>query len=91
MARKGLENSPLFRQKSTNRKFMDKHIELEGIILAVLAGTAFRVQINHTRQVLACVSGRLRRSFVRLGIGDRVKLQMSPYDLDKARIMFRLG
>ncbi|MDB6123306.1 MAG: infA [Pedosphaera sp.] len=70
---------------------MEEHIELEGRILAVMAGTMFRVQINHTRQVLARVSGRLRRSFVRLGIGDRVKMQMSPYDLNKARIVFRLG
>jgi translation initiation factor IF-1 len=70
---------------------MNEHIELEGRILAVLAGTVFRVQINHTRQVLARVSGKLRWNFVRLGIGDRVKMQMSPYDLNNARIVFRLS
>jgi translation initiation factor IF-1 len=70
---------------------MENHIELEGRILAVLAGTLFRVAINNKRQVLARVSGRMRKSFVRLTIGDRVKMQLSPYDLNKARIVLRFG
>lgn len=70
---------------------MEEHIELEGKILAVLAGTMFRVELNNKHQVLAHVSGKMRKNFVRLTIGDRVKMKMSPYDLNKARIVFRLN
>ncbi|HEX4646732.1 MAG TPA: translation initiation factor IF-1 [Verrucomicrobiae bacterium] len=70
---------------------MEQHIELEGTVLAVLAGTMFRVELNNRHQVLAHISGKLRKRFVRLTIGDRVRMQMSPYDLSKARIVFRVG
>ena len=64
---------------------------MEGTIVAVLAGTMFRVQLDNTEHtVLAHISGKMRKRFIRLVIGDRVKLEMSPYDTDKARIVFRL-
>lgn len=68
-----------------------KAIELEGKITSVLAGTMFRVQISQDHTVLAHISGKMRKRFIRLTTGDRVKLQMSPYDVDKARIVYRLG
>ena len=73
--------------------FMDskKAIELEGKIISVLAGTMFRVQLANDHLVLAHISGKMRKRFIRLTTGDRVKLQMSPYDVDKARIVYRLG
>jgi translation initiation factor IF-1 len=73
--------------------FMDskKAIELEGKIISVLAGTMFRVQLANDHLVLAHISGKMRKRFIRLTTGDRVKLQMSPYDIDKARIVYRLG
>lgn len=65
--------------------------EVEGTIAAVLAGTMFRVQLDGTEHtVLAHISGKMRKRFIRLVIGDRVKLEMSPYDTDKARIVYRL-
>ena len=65
--------------------------EAEGTITAVLAGTMFRVKIDNTEHiVLAHISGKMRKRFIRLVIGDRVKLEMSPYDTEKARIVFRL-
>lgn len=70
---------------------MERHLELEGTILAVLAGTMFRVELTNRHQVLAHISGKLRKRFVRLTIGDRVRMQMSPYDLSKARIVYRVG
>jgi translation initiation factor IF-1 len=70
---------------------MEQSIELEGTILAVLAGTMFRVELDNKHQVLAHISGKMRKRFIRLTVGDRVKLEMSPYDLDKARIVYRLG
>ena len=69
---------------------MEEHIEVEGRILTVLAGTMFRVELDNKHQVLAHISGKMRKRFIRLTVGDRVKLEMSPYDLDKARITYRL-
>ena len=69
---------------------MQEHIEVEGRIVAVLAGTMFRVQLNNDHVVLATIAGRMRKRFVRLTTGDRVKMEMSPYDLNKARITWRL-
>ena len=75
----------------------DKAIEIEGTITSVLPGTMFRVALNgqsrtgsNERLVLAHISGKRRKRFIRLTIGDRVKMQMSPYDVDKARIVYRL-
>lgn len=68
-----------------------KAIELEGKIISVLAGTMFRVELANEHLVLAHISGKMRKRFIRLTIGDRVKLEMSPYDTDKARIVYRLG
>jgi translation initiation factor IF-1 len=67
-----------------------KAIEVEGKIVAVLPGTMFRVQLDNGHMVLAHISGKLRKHFIKIATGDRVKMEMSPYDLDKARITFRL-
>jgi translation initiation factor IF-1 len=66
-------------------------IQLEGKIVSVLAGTMFRVELANKHLVLAHISGKMRKRFIRLTCGDRVKLEMSTYDLDKARIVYRLG
>lgn len=66
-------------------------IETEGKIMSVLAGTMFRVELGNKHLVLAHISGRMRKRFIRLTTGDRVKIEMSPYDLTKARIVYRLG
>lgn len=70
---------------------MEDHIEIEGRIISVLAGTMFRVELDNQHQVLATICGKMRKRFVRLTVGDRVKMEMSPYDLNKARITWRLG
>jgi translation initiation factor IF-1 len=69
----------------------EKSIEIEGKIVAVLAGTMFRVELANGHQVLAHISGKMRKRFIRLTNGDRVKMEMSPYDMSKARIVYRLG
>jgi translation initiation factor IF-1 len=69
----------------------EDYIQTEGKIVAVLAGTMFRVELANQHVVLAHISGKMRKRFIRLTNGDRVKLEMSPYDLDKARITYRLG
>src|ERR1700724_1619304 len=60
-------------------------------IVSVLPGTMFRVELENHHLVLAHISGKMRKRFIRLTVGDRVKVEMSPYDLDKARIVYRLG
>jgi translation initiation factor IF-1 len=68
----------------------DNMIEVEGHIVKVLPGTMFRVELDNKHEVLAHISGKMRKNFVRLTNGDRVKIEMSPHDLTKARILFRL-
>ena len=68
----------------------EQPIEIEGTISTVLPGTMFWVVLDNRHEVLAHISGKMRRHFVRLTIGDRVRMEMSPYDLSKARITYRL-
>jgi translation initiation factor IF-1 len=68
----------------------EKAITVEGIIKTVLPGTMFRVALANNHLVLAHISGKMRKRFIRLTIGDRVKMEMSPYDTAKARIVYRL-
>src|SRR5712691_8030397 len=68
----------------------EQSIELDGTVSAVLAGTMFRVKLRNGHEVLAHISGKMRKRFIRLVIGDLVKLEMSQYDPDKARIVYRL-
>jgi len=68
----------------------EQPIEIEGCVKTVLPGTMFRVELDNKHLVLATICGKIRKRFVRLTVGDRVKMEMSPYDLDKARIIWRL-
>jgi translation initiation factor IF-1 len=68
----------------------EQHITVEGVIAVVLPGTMFRVQLPNKHMVLATICGKMRKRWVRLTAGDRVKMEMSPYDLNKARITWRL-
>ncbi len=68
----------------------EQAVEIEGTIVAVLPATMFHVELDNKHRVLAHLSGKMRKRFIRLTLGDRVKLEMSPYDLNKARIVYRL-
>ena len=65
-------------------------IEVEGKIVAVLPGTMFGVQLQNGHVVLGHISGKLRKHFIKIAAGDTVKMEMSPYDLEKARITYRV-
>ena len=67
----------------------EQHIELEGTISAVLPGTMFKVKLDNQHEVLAHISGKMRKNFIRITAGDKVTLQISPYDLTKGRITYR--
>jgi len=67
----------------------EEPIELIAAVTQVLPGTMFRVALPNGREVLAHLSGEMRKNFIRISVGDRVKVEVSPYDLGKARITFR--
>lgn len=64
-------------------------VELEGIVTAKLPGTKFTVKLMNGTEVTAYLSGRLRQNFIRILVGDKVTLEMSPYDLTKGKITWR--
>ena len=64
-------------------------IEVEGVVVEPLPNAMFRVQLDNGHKVLAHISGKMRMHFIKILPGDRVKLEMSPYDLTRARITFR--
>jgi len=64
-------------------------IETEGVIIETLPNAMFRVELESGHVVLAHVSGKMRMNFIRILPGDKVKLQLSPYDLSRGRITFR--
>lgn len=67
----------------------EEAIQTEGTIIEALPNAMFRVQLDNGHRVLAHVSGKMRMHFIRIVSGDRVKLELSPYDLSKGRIIYR--
>ena len=65
-------------------------IEVEGVVTDALPNAMFKVQLENGHEVLAHVSGKLRMYYIRIVPGDKVKLEMSPYDLSKGRITWRV-
>ena len=67
----------------------EQHIEVEGVISVVLPGTMFRVELPNGHVVLATISGKMRKHFIRILPGDKVLVELSPYDLTRGRITYR--
>ncbi len=65
-------------------------IEAEGVVIETLPGTMFKVKLANGKIVLAHISGKMRLNFIKILPGDRVRLEFSPYDLNTARIVYRL-
>jgi len=64
-------------------------IEKEGTIIEALSNAMFRVELNNGHVIIAHISGKMRMNYIRILPGDRVRVEMSPYDLSKGRISFR--
>lgn len=64
-------------------------IELEGFVTEMLPNTRYRVKLENAHEVLAYLSGRMNQNHIRVLMGDKVRVEMSPYDLSKARINYR--
>ena len=90
-SRNSYQQRPQKRSAEDEENAKEEAIELDGVITSVLAGTMFRVKLRNGHEVLAHISGKMRKRFIRLVIGDAVKIEMSPYDMDKARIVYRIG
>lgn len=67
----------------------DDKIQVEGTVIEALPGTQFRVRLETGHEVLAYLSGKMRKYYIRILLGDRVRVEMSPYDLSRGRIVFR--
>ncbi len=84
------------RLKSGSLAFKNKkmakedQIEMEGKVIETLPNTLFRVELDNGHVVTAHISGKMRKHYIRILTGDRVKVEMTPYDLDKGRITFRM-
>ena len=70
------------------KKKEDK-IEMEGTVVEALPATQFRVQLDNGHEILAYLSGKMRRYYIRILLGDRVRVELSPYDLTRGRIVYR--
>jgi translation initiation factor IF-1 len=67
----------------------EDHIEMEGTVIDTLPNTMFRVQLENGHIVTAHISGRMRKHYIRILTGDKVKVELTPYDLSKGRIVYR--
>jgi translation initiation factor IF-1 len=63
--------------------------EVDGTVSLALANTQFKVELDNGREVLAHVAGKMRKNFIRIVPGDRVRVEISPYDLNRGRIVYR--
>jgi translation initiation factor IF-1 len=67
----------------------EEAIELEGVVNEVLPNTKFRVELENGHKILAYLSGKMRKFYIRVLEGDRVKVEMSPYDMSRGRVTYR--
>ena len=64
-------------------------IQVEGTVVEALPGTQFKVRLENDHEILAYLSGKMRKYYIRILLGDRVRVEMSPYDLNRGRIVYR--
>lgn len=67
----------------------DDAIEVTGVVVKVLPATMYKVRLENGHEVLAHISGKMRKFFIKIAAGDKVSLEISPYDLNKGRIIYR--
>ena len=67
----------------------DDKIQVEGVVIEALPGTQFKLRLDNGHEILAYLSGKMRKHYIRILLGDRVLVEMSPYDLSRGRIVYR--
>ncbi|MBV9773041.1 MAG: translation initiation factor IF-1 [Gemmatimonadetes bacterium] len=75
--------------RERRRRLAKEAIEMQGTVTEVLPDTNFRVELENGHRVLAYISGRMRKNYIKILAGDRVTIEMSPYDLKRGRITYR--
>ncbi len=77
-------------RKDNDQKGKEDVIEVEGEVIEALPGTMFKVKLTNGHEVLSTLSGKMRKFYIRVLLGDRVRIELSPYDLTRGRISRRL-
>lgn len=67
----------------------EEAITVDGVVTKALANTSFRVKLDNGHEILAHVGGKMRKNFIRIVPGDKVQVEVSPYDLNRGRIIYR--
>jgi translation initiation factor IF-1 len=83
------QNAPLFFHEDCRRMAKEDQIEMEGEVIDTLPNTTFRVQLENGHVVTAHISGKMRKNYIRILTGDKVRVELTPYDLSKGRITYR--
>ena len=83
------QNAPLFFYEDCRRMAKEDQIEMEGEVIDTLPNTTFRVQLENGHVVTAHISGKMRKNYIRILTGDKVRVELTPYDLSKGRITYR--
>ena len=89
MVRRVLSSRDRSRRIKRERRVAKEAIEIEGLVSEVLPNARFRVELENGHEVLAYLSGKMRQHYIRVLEGDRVKVELSPYDLSKGRVTYR--
>jgi translation initiation factor IF-1 len=76
-------------KRDENMKAKEEKVEAEGTVVEALPNTMFTIKLENGHTVMGYLSGKMRRYYIRILLGDRVKVEMSPYDLSKGRITYR--
>jgi len=76
-------------EKGAMVKASKQKVEVEGTVVKALPNTQFRVELDNGHRVLAYISGKMRKYYIRILLGDRVRVELSPYDLMRGRIVYR--
>jgi translation initiation factor IF-1 len=83
------QNARLFKSEDCCRMAKEDQIEMEGEVIDTLPNTTFRVQLENGHVVTAHISGKMRKNYIRILTGDKVRVELTPYDLTKGRITYR--
>ena len=89
LARTFRQNAPSFFIKECRLMAKEDQIEMEGEVIDTLPNTTFRVQLENGHVVTAHISGKMRKNYIRILTGDKVRVELTPYDLSKGRITYR--
>jgi translation initiation factor IF-1 len=84
-----LRNNAAFTQRDSETMAKEDQIEMQGVVTDALPNTTFKVELENGHVITAHISGKMRKHYIRILVGDKVTVEMTPYDLSKGRITYR--